>query len=71
VLCSFKKVKDMMTFSEYIIKERSEFFYLESLKDIIKSNSKKTLEEWFSDMYYDYKLLHTNNCTPENCRHGY
>ena len=56
----------MMTFSEYIIKERSEFFYLESLKDIIKSNSKKTLEEWFSDMYYDYKLLHTNNCTPQN-----
>ena len=31
----------MMTFSEYIIKERSEFFYFESLKDMIKSNSKK------------------------------
>ena len=61
----------MMTFSEYIIKERSEFFYFESLKDIIKSNSKNTLEEWFSDMYCDYKLLHTNNCTPQNCRHGY
>jgi len=46
----------MMTFSEYIIKQRSEFFYFESLKDIIKSNSKKTLEEWFSDMHYDYKV---------------
>jgi len=45
-----------MTFSEFIISERSRFFYTESLKDISKSNS--TLEEWFSDMYYDWCLLY-------------
>jgi len=47
-----------MTFSEYIISERSKNFYLISLKDIIKYNS--TLEEWFSDMYYDWNILHNS-----------
>lgn len=44
-----------MTFSEYIIKERSEKFYFVSLIHI--SKSKTTLEQWFSDMYADYKIL--------------
>lgn len=48
-----------MTFSEYIIKERSETFYLTSLIDIAKCKS--TLEEWFKDMYYDWCLLYKNN----------
>ena len=58
-----------MTFSEYIIKERSKKFYLISLGYIIKQQT--TLEEWFSDMYTDYKILYLDRCTPENCRHGY
>jgi hypothetical protein len=58
-----------MTFSEYIIQERSKEFYLISLGDIIKQ--KTTLEEWFSDMYLDYKILYLDRCTPESCRHGY
>ena len=47
-----------MTFSEYIISERSENFYLISLGQIVKCKS--TLEEWFSSMYYDWNLLHMN-----------
>lgn len=43
-----------MTFSEYIIQERSKKFYNDSLEQIKKCNS--TLEEWFPDMYYDWKL---------------
>ncbi len=58
-----------MTFSEYIIKERSRFFYFESLKDMVKSNTKLTLEEWFSDLYIDYEILYMNGCTSDNCRH--
>jgi hypothetical protein len=44
-----------MTFSEYIIRERSKTFYTMSLVDISKSNT--TLEEWFPELYYDYCLL--------------
>lgn len=58
-----------MTFSEYIIKERSEEFYFTSLKDMLKCRT--TLEKWFSDMYTEYKILYLSGCTPENCRHGY
>lgn len=58
-----------MTFSEYIIKERSEEFYFTSLKDMLKCRT--TLEEWFSDMYNEYKILHLSGCSPENCRYGY
>lgn len=45
-----------MTFSEYIIRERSKGFYIINLGDIIKN--KTTLEEWFSDMYIEYKILY-------------
>ena len=48
-----------MTFSNYVIKERSKKFYTMSLIDISKCNS--TLEEWFSDMYGDYKILNLYN----------
>jgi len=44
-----------MTFSEYIIKERSEEFYFTSLQDMLKCRT--TLEKWFSNMYYDYKII--------------
>jgi len=50
-----------MTFSEYIIQERSINFYLISLKDMCKFNANMTLEDWFSDMYYDYKILDLYN----------
>lgn len=45
----------MITFSEYIINQRSKNFYLISLGQIIMCNM--TLEEWFPEMYYEYKLL--------------
>jgi len=45
-----------MTFSEYIINERSKKYYLTSLQQIAKCNS--TLEEWFSDMYYEWNLVY-------------
>jgi len=45
-----------MTFSEYIIKERSENFYFLSLIDMLKT--KTTLEDWFSDLYFEYKILY-------------
>ncbi len=48
-----------MTFSEYIIRERSQYFYIENLKLIAACGS--TLEDWFKDMYYDYKLLFDNS----------
>jgi len=47
-----------MTFSEFIISERSEVFYWESLKQIAKCKS--TLEEWFDQMYYNWNLLYNN-----------
>ncbi len=46
-----------MTFVDYIIKERSRVFLLISLMDMDRSNYKGTLEEWFSDMYTEYKIL--------------
>ncbi len=49
-----------MTFSEYIIKQRSELFYFESLKDMVKCNTKLTLEEWFSNLYTEYKIMYMN-----------
>ena len=50
----------MMTFVDYIIKERSRKFLSISLMDIEKSNYKGTLEEWFSDMYTVYKIIKQN-----------
>ena len=47
-----------MTFSEYIISERSEKFYWTSLEQV--SKCKSTLETWFSDMYYDWNFLYNN-----------
>ena len=47
-----------MTFSEYIISERSEIFYWTSLEQIVKCKS--TLEEWFLEMYYDWNILYNN-----------
>lgn len=44
-----------MTFSDFIIKRYSKFFYTESLKDISKANS--TLEKWFRNLYEEYKNL--------------
>jgi len=46
-----------MTFVDYIIKERSRVFLSISLMDMDRSNYKGTLEEWFSDMYTEYKIL--------------
>ena len=46
-----------MTFVDYIIKERSRRFLSISLMDMDRSNYKGTLEEWFSDMYTEYKIL--------------
>ena len=64
-----------MTFVDYIIKERSRKFLSISLMDMEKSNYKGTLEEWFSDMYTEYKILNQKEetllCTHDNCRHGY
>ena len=51
------EVKTKMTFVDYIIKERSRKFLSISLMDMEKSNYKGTLEEWFSDMYTEYKLF--------------
>jgi hypothetical protein len=45
-----------MTFSEYIISERSETFYWESLTQIVKCKS--TLEKWFPEMYYEWNLIY-------------
>ena len=47
----------MMTFVDYIIKERSRKFLSISLMDMEKSNYKGALEEWFSDMYTEYTIL--------------
>jgi len=47
-----------MTFSEFIIKERSKEFYIISLSDIVKCSS--TIEDYFKDLYFDYQLLINN-----------
>ena len=52
--------KTKMTFVDYIIKERSRKFLSISLMDMEKSNYKGTLEEWFSDMYTEYKIINQN-----------
>lgn len=49
-----------MTFSEYIIEQKSEKFYFTSLEQMVKCKS--TLEDWFENMYYDYKILHLLQC---------
>jgi len=49
-----------MTFVDYIIKERSRKFLAISLMDMERANYKGKLEEWFSFMYFDYKLLNQN-----------
>ena len=49
-----------MTFVDYIIKERSRRFLSISLMDMGRCNYKGTLEEWFSDMYIEYKFLNQN-----------
>ena len=49
-----------MKFVDYIIKERSRNFLAMALMDMEKSNYKGTLEELFSFMYFDYKLLNQN-----------
>ena len=47
-----------MTFEEYIIQERGQEFYDISKLDMSKSIVPHTLEQWFPDMYYDYKMLY-------------
>lgn len=47
-----------MTFSEYIINERSRKFYMISLTQMAKCDC--TLEEWFKDMYFDYNIIENN-----------
>ncbi len=49
-------MKDMITFSEFIIKERSLNFYNNSLLQMYKCKS--TIEDWFSDLYFDYCVLY-------------
>jgi len=49
-----------MTLVDYIIKERSRGFLSISLMDMDRCNFKGTLEEWFSDMHTEYKLLNQN-----------
>lgn len=46
-----------MTFVDYIIKERSRRFLSISLMDMYRCNYKGTLEEWFYDMYIEYKII--------------
>ncbi len=56
-----------MTFKDYIINQRSSYFYFLSLQDMKKINKEFTLEEWFPNMYADYiakfgeKELEKNN----------
>lgn len=49
-------MENSITFSQYIIEQRSKNFYLISLGDIVKFDS--TLEEWFYNMYFDYKIIY-------------
>jgi hypothetical protein len=58
-----------MTFSEYIILERSENFYFTSLEQMMKCRA--TLEEWFSDLYTEYKILYSLECTSKTYKYGY
>ena len=58
--CIKVETKTKMTFVDYIIKERSRKFLSISLMDMEKSNYKGTLEEWFSDMYTEYKIINQN-----------
>lgn len=53
------------TFSEYVIKCRSEEFYFVSVRHMLEC--RKTLEEWFRDMYFDYKLLYLSD-EPNNSK---
>lgn len=50
-----------MTFNNYIIKTRGFYFYHLSLIDMEKVNSKLTIEEWFGDLYLEYRILYRNN----------
>ena len=62
----WQKTKTKMTFVDYIIKERSRKFLSISLMDMEKSNYKGTLEEWFSDMYTEYKIINQNKDEKNN-----
>jgi hypothetical protein len=44
-----------MTFSEYVIQERSENFYFISLEQM--SRYKITIEKWFDNLYQEYLIL--------------
>lgn len=46
-----------MTFREYIIQEKSEYFLHLTEIDMKKCKTKKTLEEWFPEMYLDWKII--------------
>jgi len=50
-----------MTFSEYIIQQRSLNFYFISIYDMNRLGCNMTIEEWFSDLYYDYNILFPRN----------
>jgi len=43
-----------MTFSDFLIQEKGENFYFNSLNQMIKNRI--TLENWFNESYKDYKL---------------
>ena len=48
-----------MTFSEYIIKERSKNFYFMVCGDISKFKN-ITIEEYLDNIYHEYCLLYKN-----------
>ncbi len=50
-----------MTFIQYVISERSETFYFQSLIDIAKCKFTGTIEEWFSHLYTEYTTLYPQN----------
>jgi hypothetical protein len=51
-----KLLETIPSFKEYVIEQRSEDFYHISVIDMEQSG--KTLEEWFSNMYSDYKIIY-------------
>lgn len=53
---NINSIYNHITFDEYIIMETSQNFYDTSLLHIRMFNT--TLEEWFKDKYYNYKLLY-------------
>lgn len=49
---------EIITFSDYIINKWSKEFYFESLKHMLQYRI--TLEEYFKDSYYEYKIIYLN-----------